>query len=314
MHKIALLDDWMDDARQAADWSCLSDHQIDVFHDTITGDALIERLQPYSILGVMRERTPLTKEVIDALPNLRAIITSGMRNASIDTAYARSKGIVVMGTQSPGHATAELAMILIGNLARQIIPSAHAMQEGGWQVATGRDLRGARLGILGLGRLGSEVAKFGQAFGMDVVAWSQNLTKERCDEVGVTFLDKTTFFQSCDFITIHLKLSERVRHLIDAEMLALMKDDAYLINTSRAPIIDKDALAEALRSGAIGGAAIDVYDYEPLPSDDPLRQLPNLIMTPHIGYVTKETMQIFYGQMAEGIAAFIDGKPIRELP
>ena len=313
MHKIALLDDWMDDARQAADWSCLSDHQIDVFHDTITGDALIERLQPYSILGVMRERTPLTKQVIDALPNLRAIITSGMRNASIDAAYARSKGIVVMGTQSPGHATAELAMILIGNLARQIIPSAQAMQEGGWQVATGRDLRGARLGILGLGRLGSEVAKFGQAFGMDVVAWSQNLTKERCDEVGVTFLDKTTFFQSCDFITIHLKLSERVRHLIDAEMLALMKDDAYLINTSRAPIIDRDALAEALKSGAIGGAAIDVYDYEPLPSDDPLRQLPNLIMTPHIGYVTKETMQIFYGQMAEGIAAFIDGKPIREL-
>ena len=313
--KIALIDDWLEDGLKSADWSALSNsHQLDVFHDTLTGDALIERLFPYDIIGIMRERTPFDKHLIDALPNLKAIVTSGMRNLSIDTAYARQKHIEVMGTESPGHATAELAMTLIGVLAREVVPSAISMKDGGWQVATGRDLRGAKLGILGLGRLGGQLAHLGQAFGMDVQAWSQNLTSERCDEVGVRYCDKGSFFKTSDFISVHLKMSERVRGLIDDEVFAMMKSDACLVNTSRSGIVDRAALIKALSTGGIHAAATDVYDVEPVPVDDELRALPNLIMTPHIGYVTAETMQIFYDQMREDIEAFIAGKPIRLLP
>ena len=313
--KIALIDDWLEDGLKSADWSALSNsHQLDVFHDTLTGDALIERLFPYDIIGIMRERTPFDKHLIDALPNLKAIVTSGMRNLSIDTAYARQKHIEVMGTESPGHATAELAMTLIGVLAREVVPSAISMKDGGWQVATGRDLRGAKLGILGLGRLGGQLAHLGQAFGMDVQAWSQNLTSERCDEVGVRYCDKESFFKTSDFISVHLKMSERVRGLIDDEVFAMMKSDACLVNTSRSGIVDRAALIKALSTGGIHAAATDVYDVEPVPVDDELRALPNLIMTPHIGYVTAETMQIFYDQMREDIEAFIAGKPIRLLP
>ena len=313
--KIALIDDWLEDSQKSADWSALmKEHQIDIYHDTITGDALIQRLLPYDIIGIMRERTPFDKALIDALPNLKAIITSGMRNLSIDTAYARSKNIEVMGTESPGHATAELAMTLIGVLAREIVPSAISMQQGGWQVATGRDLRGAKLGILGLGRLGGQLAKLGQAYGMDVQAWSQNLTQERCQEMGVRYCDRDSFFKTSDFISIHLKMSDRVRGLVDETVFDLMKKDACIINTSRAGIIDRTALIKALSTGAIQAAATDVYDKEPLPQDDELRALPNLIMTPHIGYVTIETMRIFYDQMREDIEAFIAGNPIRLLP
>lgn len=313
--KIALIDDWLEDSQKSADWSALmKEHQVDIYHDTITGDALIQRLLPYDIIGIMRERTPFDKALIDALPNLKAIITSGMRNLSIDTAYARSKNIEVMGTESPGHATAELAMTLIGVLAREIVPSAISMQQGGWQVATGRDLRGAKLGILGLGRLGGQLAKLGQAYGMDVQAWSQNLTQERCQEMGVRYCDRDSFFKTSDFISIHLKMSDRVRGLVDETVFDLMKKDACIINTSRAGIIDRTALIKALSTGAIQAAATDVYDEEPLPQDDELRALPNLIMTPHIGYVTIETMRIFYDQMREDIEAFIAGNPIRLLP
>ena len=313
--KIALIDDWLEDGLKSADWSALSKtHQLDIFHDTLIGDALIERLLPYDIIGIMRERTPFDKQLIDALPNLKAIVTSGMRNLSIDTAYARQKNIEVMGTESPGHATAELAMTLIGVLAREVVPSALSMKEGGWQVATGRDLRGAKLGILGLGRLGGQLAKLGQAFGMDVQAWSQNLTSARCDEMGVRYCDKESFFKTSDFISIHLKMSDRVRGLIDDEAFAMMKSDACLVNTSRSGIVDRAALIKALSTGAIHAAATDVYDVEPVPVNDELRALPNLIMTPHIGYVTAETMQIFYDQMREDIEAFIAGKPIRLLP
>ena len=313
--KIALIDDWLEDSQKSADWSAImKEHQVDIYHDTITGDALINRLLPYDIIGIMRERTPFDKSLIDALPNLKAIITSGMRNLSIDTAYARSKNIEVMGTDSPGHATAELAMTLIGVLAREIVPSAISMQQGGWQVATGRDLRGAKLGILGLGRLGGQLAKLGQAYGMDVQAWSQNLTQDRCQEMGVRYCDKQSFFETSDFISIHLKMSDRVRGLVDETIFDLMKKDACIINTSRAGIIDRSALIKALSTGAIHAAATDVFDQEPLPQNDELRALPNLIITPHIGYVTKETMLIFYDQMREDIEAFIAGNPIRLLP
>ena len=310
--KIAVLDDWQENARQFADFTPFeAEHELVFFSDTISGQPLIDRLVPFDILLVMRERTGFPAEVIDQLPNLKAIFTSGMRNAALDLDCLAKKGIMVCGTESPGHATSELAMSLIGALARQIVPSAVSMQEGGWQIATGRDLRGATLGILGLGRLGSAVAELGKAYGMNVIAWSQNLTEERAAEQGVTYADKQAFFERSDFISIHLKLSARVTGLVGAQELAWMKPDAYIVNTSRAPIIDENALIDALNTGKIAGAASDVFNHEPLPSKDRLRGVKNLILLPHIGYVTNETMQIFYGQTLEALAAWLDGKPIR---
>ena len=312
--KIAVLDDWQENAREFAQWDGVSgQHQLDFFHDTISGPALIERLSSYDILCVMRERTLFSADVINALPQLKAIITSGMRNAAIDLEACKARQIIVSGTNSPGHATAELAMTLIGVLARQIIPNAQSMANGHWQVGTGRDLRGACLGILGLGRLGGQVAKLGQAYGMKVQAWSQNLTSERAAEAGVAYVDKEKFFASSDFISVHLKLSARVHGLVGVNELALMKPDACIVNTSRAPIIDEAALIAALKAGRLGGAALDVYHQEPLLENDPLRQIPNLILMPHIGYVTAETMQVFYQETLESLEAFLAGAPIRLL-
>ena len=312
--KIAILDDWLECAMDSCDWNRLGvDVTIDTFHNTITGTALVERLQPYDIICMMRERTPIDAALMDQLPNLKGIVTSGMRNAALDIDAAKSRGLMVSGTGSPGHATSELAFTLIAMQARQIFASATAMRDGGWQTHLGRDLRGARLGILGLGRLGAQLAGYAKAFGMEIQAWSQNLTKERCDEVGVSYVDRDSFFRSSDFISIHLKLSARVHHLVGAEEIAMMKPDAYLVNTSRAPIIDMEALTTALESRQIAGAAIDVYDHEPVPANDPLRNTSNLLMTPHIGYVTRETMGIFYGETLEAVEAMIAGSPIREL-
>ena len=312
--KIAILDDWLDCAKQSADWDRLgADVAIDFFQDTVTGPTLIDRLHPYDVLCVMRERSLIDATLIAQLPNLKAIVTSGMRNAAIDLDAAKARNITVCGTGSPGHATAELAFILIGMLARQILPSANAMHSGGWQTHLGRDLRGARLGILGLGRLGGELAGFANAFGMKVQAWSQNLTNERCAELNVTYADRETLFRTSDFISIHLKLSDRVKHLVGASELDLMKPDACLVNTSRASIIDMEALITALTAGQIGGAAIDVYDLEPVPENDPLRNTPNLLMTPHIGYVTRETMTVFYRDTLDAISSILAGQPIRQL-
>ena len=308
--KIALIDDWTKDAAGSADWAQLGpDHQLDIFHDHLVGEALINRLIGYDIIGIMRERTRFSAEVVSALPNLKAIFTPGMHNAAIDLDACKKRDIIVCGAPSPAHATAELAMTLIGVLARDIVPNALSMQQGGWQRAAGRDLRGATLGVLGLGRLGSVVAKIGLAYGMDVVAWSQNLTPERAAEQGVRYLEKEQFFAESDFISIHLKLSDRVRGLVGAAELALMKDDACLVNTSRAPIIDGEALISSLKKGEIGGAALDVYEIEPLPSDHPWRDIPNLLLTPHIGYVTRQTMDVFYGDMLADIQAYLAGKP-----
>ena len=312
--KIALLDDWQNNAFSFADFARLrADHQLDTYTDTISGPGLIERLQPYDVILAMRERTGLREGVLSQLPNLKAVITCGMRNAAIDLDYCKANQITVCGTEAPGHATAELAMMLVGMLARQLYPSVQSMASGGWQVSTGRDLRGARLGILGLGRLGSQLAGFGKTFGMEVQAWSQNLTAETCAEQGVRFASKDEFFSTSDFISIHLKLSDRVTGLVGAAELDLMKSDACIINTSRAPIIDQLALYTALEQGRIGGAALDVFDTEPLPADHSFRGLPNVILTPHIGYVTAETMRVFYGGMLEALEAFIADKPIRLL-
>lgn len=312
--KIAFLDDWQGNAQEFADFSAIqANHEVHFFHDTISGPALIERLKEFDVLCVMRERTGFPAEVINQLPNLKAVITSGMRNAALDLDAFTAKGIEVYGTEAPGHATAELAMTLIGALARQLVPSAMSMQQGGWQVATGRDLRGATLGILGLGRLGAQLAKMGKAFGMNVQAWSQNLTAERAEEQGVLYAEKQAFFESSDFISIHLKLSDRVVGLVGAQELAWMKKDACIINTSRAPIIDEEALINALSKGSIGGAATDVYRTEPVPVDDRIRHVPNLLLTPHIGYVTRQTLEVFYGQTVESLQAWLDGKPIRKI-
>ena len=312
--KLAILDDWLDCALSSCDWSQLGANvQIDVFHDTVRGDPLVARLQPYDIICMMRERTPITAALMDKLPNLKGIVTSGMRNAALDIDAAKARSIMVSGTSSPGHATSELAFSLITMQARQLFASATSMRNGGWQTHLGRDLRGTKLGILGLGRLGEQLAHYAKAFGMNVQAWSQNLTVERCNEVGVSYVDRSTLFKTSDFISIHLKLSDRVRHLVAAKELAMMKPEAYLVNTSRAPIIDMQALTNALATRQIAGAAIDVYDLEPVPSDDPLRATPNLLMTPHIGYVTRETMEIFYGETLEAVEAMIAGQPIRNL-
>jgi phosphoglycerate dehydrogenase-like enzyme len=307
--RIAVLDDYQQVAQRLGDWSALP-AEVSFFHDHLDDqDALVERLAPFAIIGAMRERTPFPKALLERLPELRLLVTTGARNASIDVAAAKSLGITVCGTGGSGHPTAELAMALMLALARQLPGETASVRQGGWQVGLGRDLRGATLGLVGLGKLGRQVAALGQAFGMTAIAWSQNLTTEGAAEVGVERVAKEELFARADFISVHVQLSPRTVGLIGAADLALMKPDAYLVNTSRGPIVDVGALVAALQSRRIAGAALDVFEHEPLPADDPLRHLPNLLLTPHIGYVTRETYAIFYREMVEVIAAFLAGTP-----
>lgn len=311
--QVAVLDDYQGLAGGFADWHRLGSRADVTFFDRPIPDRerLIETLQPFAIVCLMRERTPFPADVIDALPKLRLIVTTGMRNAAIDVAAAARRGITVCGTPSPGHATAELTFGLILSLARRIVPQANALRDGIWQDGVGRDLKGATLGIIGLGRLGTQVAGFGKAFGMDVIAWSRNLDQEQCAAAGVTYATKHALVESSDFVTIHLRLSDRTRGLIGTAELAAMKPDACLVNTSRGPIVDQAALIRALTSGTIGGAALDVFDEEPLPDGHPLLSAPNLLLTPHIGYVTRETYEVFYGETLNAIEAWLNGDPIR---
>ncbi|MDF1597206.1 MAG: D-2-hydroxyacid dehydrogenase family protein [Acidimicrobiia bacterium] len=315
MVRIAILDDYQDVAMKSADWSVLPpDSIMTSFRDRLGyGAELVGRLAPFAVIGAMRERTPFPRALLEQLPNLRLLVTTGMRNSAIDLEAAREFGVTVSGTNSPGHATVELTMALMLSLARGLPTETASMQRGGWPVGVGRDLKGATLGVIGVGRVGAEVARLGQAFGMDVIAWSENLTAERCEEVGAQLSDRDGLFRRSDFVTIHLKLSERTHGLIGESILSLMKHDAYLINTSRGPIVDEGALIHALERQSIGGAALDVYDQEPLPADHPLRRAPRLLLTPHIGYVTSQTYEIFYSEMVESIAAFLRGSPIRVL-
>ncbi len=312
--RLAVLDDYQNLSRSLADWSSLpADVDVTVFTDTLQDEkALAARLAPFEILCIMRERTPLPAAIIDRLPRLRVIVTTGKRNDAIDVAAAAARGITVCGTESPGHATAELAMGLILALARRIVFENRSMRSGGWQVGLGRDLRGATLGVIGLGRLGAQVAAFAQAFGMRVIAWSANLSEDRCTELSVTrFPSLAALLAHSDFVTIHQRLSDRTLGLIGHDELKLMKPDAALINTSRGPIVDWQALLTALKAGRPGAAALDVYDVEPLPPDHPLRASDRLLLTPHIGYVTEETYRVFYGQTVEAVNAWLDGAPIR---
>ncbi len=288
MHRIAVLDDYQSVAADFCDWSRVPGAvQVVEFHDAVSDvDALAARLEPFDVVVAMRERTEFQRDLLARLPNLRLLVTTGMRNRAIDVAAAAELGITVCGTGAGAAATAELTWGLILATLRQIPREDASVRAGGWQQTLGGDLDGARLGIVGLGRLGSRVARVGQAFGMDVVAWSQNLTDERAAEVGVRRVERDELFATADVVTLHLLLSRRTRGLIGADDLARMKPTAVLVNTSRGPVVEQQALLDVLHTGRIAGAGLDVFETEPLPRDHPLRTAPRTVLTPHLGYVT----------------------------
>jgi phosphoglycerate dehydrogenase-like enzyme len=312
--RIAILDDYQYVALDSGDWSALPDADVVVFHDHLDADdLLVERLRGFDVVVAMRERTPFSRSRLARLPELRLLVTTGMGNAAIDMQAARDQGIVVSGTGGLLMPTAELTWGLILALARQIPWEDRDVREGGWQRTLGTDLAGATLGVVGLGNLGAAVARVGAAFGMELVAWSQNLTTERAAEIGAERVEKADLFRWADFVTIHLVLSDRTRGLVGAAELDGMKPSAYLVNTSRGPIVDESALVRALMRGSIAGAGIDVFDREPLPLDHVLRRLPNVVVTPHLGYVTRATYDRFFTDIVEDIAAYASGAPIRVL-
>ena len=314
--KLAIIDDYQNAALGSANWTSLgSDVEPTVFdiHFGFDEAAIAAALAPFDILVAMRERTRFPRGLLDRLPNLRLLVTTGMRNLAIDMDAARENGVVVCGTAMLAYPAAEHAMALIMDLFKKISSECRLMREGGWQGEVTESLNGKTLGILGLGRLGSRVARFGRALEMDVVAWSQNLTEDRCAEVGVKRVDKDALFRTADVVSIHLVLSERTRGLVGAPDLALMKHTAYLVNTSRGPIIDQAALVKALTDRTIAGAGLDVFDVEPLPADHPLRGLDNAVLTGHTGFVVKEFYANAYGEAVEDIAAWRNGRAIRVL-
>jgi phosphoglycerate dehydrogenase-like enzyme len=316
MLRCVVLDDYQNVALKFGDWAKLKgrvEPQIVTEH-IADRERLVATLDAAAIVIAMRERTPFDRALLERLPDLKLLVTTGMRNAAIDLAAATARGITVCGTESSPGATAELTWGLILALMRHIPREAAGMRNGKWQRTVGREVAGRRLGIIGLGKLGTRVAKVGLAFGMQVVAWSRNLTPERCDEIGVDHAGSLeNLLRSADVVTIHLVLSERTRGLIKARELELMKREAILINTSRGPIVDEQALIDALRAQRIAGAGLDVYGREPLPPDHAFRSLDNVIATPHLGYVTEEGYRLFYGQAVDDIAAWLDGKPVRVL-
>jgi len=313
--RLAILDDIEDVALKLADWNSLGPEvEIDVFRDNIKDPAaLANRLRPYEILVIMRERTPFPRSLIEKLPNLKLLVTTGPRNLAVDLAACKEKGIAVCGTESSKTAPAELAWALILAAVRRIPQLDRAVHAGRWGDGIGSGLAGKVLGVVGLGKVGTRVAAVGLAFGMQVIAWSQNLTAEKAAEVGVKRVEKEKLFSDADIVTIHVVLSDRTRGLVGASELSLMKPSAYIVNTARGPIIDEGALIEALRQGRIAGAGLDVYQTEPLPDDHPLLSLPNAVLTPHVGYVIRESFQTYFRQAREDVTAWLAGKPVRLL-
>jgi phosphoglycerate dehydrogenase-like enzyme len=314
--KLTILDDYQKAALGAADWDSLGpDINITVFdkHLGFDEDAIAAALEPFEILVAMRERTPFPASLLGKLPNLKLLVTTGMRNLAIDMDAARGQGVTVCGTAMFAYPAAEHAMALILDLAKKISTENRIMHEGGWQGVVAEGLNGKTLGLIGLGRLGVLVARFGLALDMNVIAWSQNLTEERCKEVGATLVSKEELFRQSDFVSIHVVLSDRSRGLVGTDEIALMKPYAYLVNTSRGPIVDEAALIDALKKGTIAGAGIDVFDVEPLPTDHPLRALDNAVLTGHTGYVVKELYEMAYGECVEDIAGWLKGAPTRVL-
>jgi phosphoglycerate dehydrogenase-like enzyme len=312
---VTILDDYQQVALASADWSAVqARYTVQAFSEHIADESeLVRRLADSEVIVAMRERTPFPARVLRALPRLRLLVTTGARNASIDLAAADQQGVTVCGTGGSGNPVAELTIGLIIALTRNFAQEDAAIRAGGWQHTIGPGLAGRTLGIVGLGRLGGPVARLGQAFGMSVVAWSPHLTQKRADEHDVRAVSKRELFAGSDVITIHMPLSDASRGLVRAPELALMKPAAYLINTSRGPIVDEPALLDALRERRIAGAGLDVYDIEPLPVDHPLRSLPNTLLLPHIGYVTSEGYREWFGQVVEDILAWDAGAPIRVL-
>ncbi|MCF3182442.1 D-2-hydroxyacid dehydrogenase family protein [Streptomyces polychromogenes] len=317
--RCAVLDDFQGAATTLADWSPVTARGVEVvsYPDHLADeDALAARLAGYDILVTLRERVPFPASLLERLPRLKLLVASGMRNSVIDYAAAGRAGVTVCGTASSSTPPVELTWALLLGLARGIVTENTALREGGpWQQTVGADLHGRRLGLLGLGKTGSRVARIGLAFGMEVTAWSQNLTKERAEAEGAALApSKEALLADSDFVSVHLALGERTRGLIGAAELALMRPTAYLVNTSRSAIVDQEALLEALRTGRIAGAGLDVFDTEPLPAGHPLRTAPNLLATPHLGYVTRANYATYYGEAVEDVLAFLDGAPVRVLP
>ncbi|MFH9371213.1 D-2-hydroxyacid dehydrogenase family protein [Streptomyces anulatus] len=315
--RCAVIDDFQSVATTVVDWSPVTaDVEVVSFTEHLaTDDEAAAVLADFDIVVTLRERVPFPADLFARLPRLRLLVASGMRNSAIDFDAAKRHGVTVCGTASSATPPVELTWALLLGLARGIVPEAEALRtDGPWQSTLGADLHGRTLGLLGLGKIGGRVAQVGRAFGMDVLAWSQNLTEERTDEVGATLAaSKEDLLASSDFVSVHLALGDRTRGLIGAAELALMRPTAYLINTSRAAIVDTDALLAALRAGALAGAATDVFDIEPLPAGHPVRTTPRLLATPHLGYVSRANYETYYGQAVENIRAFLDGQPVRRL-
>lgn len=315
MTQVVVLDDYQQVAKEYADWSGLGpDVRVRFEREHHAGaDELVEALAGVEVVVAMRERTPFPADVLDRLPDLRLLVTTGAKNASIDLAAASERGITVCGTGQLPTAAAEHTWALILAALRHVPTEDALIRSGGWQATVGGDLAGRTLGVVGLGRLGSRVARVAQAFEMRVVAWSQNLTAESAAEQGVERVEKDELLSTADVVTLHLRLSERTRGIVGARELALMKPNALLINTSRGPLVDEPALVEALESGRLGGAALDVYDVEPLPVDHPLRRAPRTVLTPHVGYVTEGSYTAYFTGAVEDIRAWLAGSPVRVL-
>jgi phosphoglycerate dehydrogenase-like enzyme len=315
MKRVAVLDDYQRVAKVYADWSVL-DGRVEVmsFTDHLDDeDALAARLAGFPIVVAMRERTPFPRSLIERLPDLEPLVTTGPFNAAIDIAAASERGIVMCGTGGVAFNTSELTWALILACARHVPEEDRNVKSGGWMTTVGTDLYGHTLGLLGAGRLGGAVARVGAAFGMEIIAWSQNLTAERAAEVGAVRVERDELFARADVLTIHLVLSERTRGLVGARELDLMKPSAILVNTSRGPIVDEMALADALARKRIRAAGVDAYAVEPLPADHPFRRLDNIVCTPHLGYVSEDGYRVFFGDIVEDIAAYLDGSPVRTI-
>ena len=313
MLKVAILDDYQNVSEQFVDLEKLSGkYEFKIFSEPfVDEEEAIEKLADFEALLIMRERTPISKKLIENLSNLKFIITSGLRNRSIDISATKEKKIIVCGTESNLNPTPELTWSLILGLARNLKEEIDNMYQGYWQTTVGIELKGKVLGLVGLGRVGSQVAKIGKAFGMQVMAWSENLNLDKCKELDVLPCSKDDLIKNSDFLSIHVQGGEKYKDCITIKELDKMKKSAFLINTSRGPIVNEDDLIIALSTNEIAGAGLDVYEKEPLPENNKLRFLPNALLTPHIGYVTAENYNIYYNQMIEALEACVDGKPIR---
>ncbi|MCH8893145.1 MAG: D-2-hydroxyacid dehydrogenase family protein [Chloroflexi bacterium] len=311
--KLAVLDDYQATAKDLGDWSQLPPGtEVEYFHDHIADeDQLVERLKDFDMVMGMRERTPFTRSILSRLPKLRLLMTTGLRNASFDMQAATDLGIPVCGAGGTGEGPTELTWGLIIAMLRHIHEEDQRSREGTWGTTVGVGLKGKTLGLLGLGHIGSLVARVGAAFDMNIIAWSQNMTAERAKECQATLVDKETLFKEADIVSVHLVLSDRSRGLVGAPELALMKPTAYLVNISRGPIVDEKALIDVLERKAIAGAALDTFDVEPLPKDHPLFKTPNTLICPHLGYVTEESYRAFYAGIIENVRAFVSGEPVR---